>query len=583
MSELSEHVSRLDALRAELEHAADVAREMGEIDLAQRCDAASRQIVPRPFRVVVLGEFKAGKSTLVNALVGRDALPVATRECTAVITRVRRPEPGEREGARLIRSDGTSLDTDLRSLSPFLRVATTQANDEGAVVEEAEVWLPGAGWLPNGVEIVDTPGMNAAGLARERATLGYLPNADAILFVTRADQLLSESEMQFIRDRIASQDLARTFVVVNFMDRIRNPQDRRDMEARLRYQLDQVLGDVPVGRVSAADALEAIEDEDPDSLEKSGLPELQRALEGFLSAERAAMEQERHRRMCGGLKEQVERALRARRDLVAMDKDTRVRRRERLATLARFAEEDGRDLAKRVDVAMAEILDGPLSQVVRTFAERLEGALESGLYPEADQEKGARKLADEVGGAALAQLQEVLRAEAAALQHELSGRLGQMFEQVDLGLGEPNVRMRQPDFDGMIRTYGARDAVAPSAGGVHNAVVYGTIGFLLAGPLGAWVGAGMGLYTGGGPQLSLSGLFRARIDTRTTVESFRKELRTSAEAAVAATKDKMQTDVSSVIRQTIRDLHGKMDQLEGPVQVDPAAVAAIDAALARLA
>ena len=123
--------------------------------------AAVRQL-DELFLIVVAGEFNAGKSALVNALLGTRAFDEGVTPTTARIQRVRYgPE-----------------------------VSTT--NDGREVVVTAPIELL------RDLQIVDTPGTNAIQREHERLTRDFLPRADLVLFVTSADRPFTESERTFL-------------------------------------------------------------------------------------------------------------------------------------------------------------------------------------------------------------------------------------------------------------------------------------------------------------------------------------------------------------------------------------------------
>ena len=175
----------------------------GRTDLAQRVSAAAARL-RRPATVVcVVGEFKQGKSSLINALLGQSLCPVDDDLATSTITLVRF---GEEQTAVVRRrpggdSPGTSGELITESVAMNeLHQWVTEAGNPGneKVVDRVEITTPSA-LLRQGLVIVDTPGMGGLGAGHAAATLGFLPFADGLIFVSDASAELSAPEIDFLR------------------------------------------------------------------------------------------------------------------------------------------------------------------------------------------------------------------------------------------------------------------------------------------------------------------------------------------------------------------------------------------------
>ncbi len=156
--------------------------------------AAAR--VRRPATIVcVVGEFKQGKSSLVNALLGRAICPVDDDIATSAITLIRYgPEPRVEVRRRV--DEGVVVE----SIQP--RELTDWVSEHGNPdnvrnVERVDISVPHP-LLANGLAIVDTPGMGGLGAGHAAATLAFLPFADGLIFVTDASSELSAPEAEFL-------------------------------------------------------------------------------------------------------------------------------------------------------------------------------------------------------------------------------------------------------------------------------------------------------------------------------------------------------------------------------------------------
>ena len=144
------------------------------------------------FHLVVLGEFNHGKSTFVNALLGQDILPTGITPTTASINHVvYAPKPHR---ARRADDAASRKYLDPSQLKEWVTVAGGHA-DEVAFVE---LGYP-SDLLQNNVVLVDTPGVNDLNEQRAEVTYGYVPRADAVVFLLDAGQALKDSEREFLR------------------------------------------------------------------------------------------------------------------------------------------------------------------------------------------------------------------------------------------------------------------------------------------------------------------------------------------------------------------------------------------------
>jgi small GTP-binding protein len=161
-------------------------------------------------RVLVVGEAKRGKSTLVNALLGREILPTGVTPLTAVPTTVTQ---GTDEGLDVAFSDGR---TEHRALSALEDLGTERGNPGNSRGVTAITVRVSAPILAMGVEIVDTPGTGSVHAHNTAAADGVLPTMDAAIFVLTADPPVSASERDLL-GRVHGLSVT-TFVVLNKAD-----------------------------------------------------------------------------------------------------------------------------------------------------------------------------------------------------------------------------------------------------------------------------------------------------------------------------------------------------------------------------
>lgn len=210
--QLSRYVTAGDA-DPELRQAVSRLRELarGHPDLADRAARLEERIAAGQFHLAVLGEFKRGKSTLVNALVGRELLPTGVVPLTAVPTEVHLGT----EGSTAVLVDGRRVDIPAGGLADFVTERRNPGNVQGvARVEVGAAAWPGAA----GVVLVDTPGVASVNQHNTAAAGATLAESDAAIVVLSADSPLSESEAAILAELGARRE--RVFVVINKCDHV---------------------------------------------------------------------------------------------------------------------------------------------------------------------------------------------------------------------------------------------------------------------------------------------------------------------------------------------------------------------------
>ena len=230
-------------LADERELLADLQTSMSRLGASADAEAALAQSIRQLdglFLLVVVGEFNAGKSAFVNALLGADVLPEGVTPTTARITVVRF-------------GDGTD----------------PRVDDQGVLYVTAPVELL------RDLHVVDTPGTNAVLREHEAVTRRFVPRADVVLFVTSADRPFTESERAFL-ERIRDWG-KKVVIIVNKMDILASPADRDEVLAFVRRNAQDLLTVEPEVFPTSARTAKGGRDES-GAWETSGL----RAVDDFL-------------------------------------------------------------------------------------------------------------------------------------------------------------------------------------------------------------------------------------------------------------------------------------------------------------
>ena len=231
------------------------------------------------FNLVVLGQFKRGKSTFINALLGENILPTAIVPLTSVVTILRY---GPKLKVEVEYMDDRVEQVDLTGLAAFITERENPQNKKG--VKEVTVFYPSQ-YLKGGVRIIDTPGAGSIYSHNTEAAYAYLPYVDAGIFVVSVDPPLSKSEHQFLKD--VREFVDKVFFVLNKVDQVSDSDQKESLEFTVRVIEEEVgQGKVRIYPLSARWALEGKKAGDDLLLERSLLPEFERQLLDFLAREK---------------------------------------------------------------------------------------------------------------------------------------------------------------------------------------------------------------------------------------------------------------------------------------------------------
>lgn len=180
----------------------DLVERAGEFELAEPPEGLVRyrhKLRENAYKVLVVGEAKRGKSTFVNALIGRDVLPTDVNVATSQVFSIR---PSEREAYRLRFEDGSVREIPPEDLPLY---GSQVVLDAGAVptadqiIRWIEVDVP-IRFLPDGVSILDTPGLGTLYAGHARITHRFVPEADAVIFVLESGQPIVDEDLKFIEE-----------------------------------------------------------------------------------------------------------------------------------------------------------------------------------------------------------------------------------------------------------------------------------------------------------------------------------------------------------------------------------------------
>ncbi len=269
---LDHHKSAKREIIARFQQLASVAEGVGMVTLARDIRTTRiPKLEAERFHLVILGEFNHGKSTFVNALLGSDILPTGITPTTASINHV---VHGATPSARVVLLSGESKHLEPSQLKEWVTVVGGHASE----VSFVELAYP-SDLLRNNVVLVDTPGVNDLNEQRAEVTYGYVPRADAVVFLLDAGQALKDSEREFLRSRVLESARDRLIFVLGKMDMLSKDEQTAVVEY-VRGGLAKITPDPVLFPLSAKDWAKS---KDP----ASGMPELLGYLERFLARDRA--------------------------------------------------------------------------------------------------------------------------------------------------------------------------------------------------------------------------------------------------------------------------------------------------------
>ncbi len=246
----------------------------------RKCQELLARLADDRFTLAVVGQFSRGKSSLMNAILGMDRLPVGLVPLTSVITKVAYGNP-ERV---MIQYAGTQFGTEARIDELPMYVTETGNPGNQMDIAAAEVQLP-SDFLRRGLYFVDTPGVGSVITENTKTTEAFLPSADAVIFITSFDSPLGREELEFLFK--VREHVGKIFFVVNKSDLVSTAQ-REQVLSFLRNKLKAVLSlsEPRLFPVSALLGLQAKLTGSADQLTQSGLPELEESLTEFLTSDK---------------------------------------------------------------------------------------------------------------------------------------------------------------------------------------------------------------------------------------------------------------------------------------------------------
>jgi GTPase SAR1 family protein len=248
-SEYRQGVLQAVPVEGALYRLAEIATQFGAEHTACTARSLAERVSEGRFYLACVGQFKRGKSTLLNALIGHAVLPTAVAPVTAVPTVIRH---GKQLGARVRLRSESWTEIAVSAVEEYVSEEKNPENAKGVL--GVEIFVPSP-LLETGMCLVDTPGVGSVFSGNTAATQAFIPHIDAAIVVIGTDPPLSGDELRLVE--AVSQEIHDLVFVLNKADKVNAAEraaaldfTRGVLETRLRQAAPAIY------EISALDRLE---------------------------------------------------------------------------------------------------------------------------------------------------------------------------------------------------------------------------------------------------------------------------------------------------------------------------------------
>ncbi len=294
-------------ITSSLEDTGEVMSQLELNDQAEKIWDTSKKMKSHVFSVGIMGEFKRGKSTVINALLGEKIAPADVVPASATLNRI---TYGLIPKATIVYKDGHEQEVPVHQIADYVTKITEESAATAELVEQAVVEYP-CQFCKNNVEIIDTPGLNDDA-RMDAISESVIPSLDAVVLVLSANAPFSASEAEFVRSKLMTSDVSRMLVLVNRIDTIYDEDDRvrlldsirtkiireilercgsiHGCDSKIYKETEQKLAGLVLYPISAIQALTGRIKGRPELVEESGIYAFEERLRKLLTEERGALE-----------------------------------------------------------------------------------------------------------------------------------------------------------------------------------------------------------------------------------------------------------------------------------------------------
>ena len=208
------------------------------LDEASKLDSYVEHI-NQPLLIKVMGEFSTGKSTFINALVGKRIAVVDALPTTAVITKLCHSEA---EKVMVYYRDGSTHEYEPDEFNKLTAESDGEANAQHEKIDYVERAMP----MPvlRDMTIIDSPGLNALKDAHAEATKRFVEQADTVLWMISSEKAATDTEYQGMENL---SPRLKPVVIVNKMDLLDEEEDDperflQNIRGKLKDKVQAVIG-----------------------------------------------------------------------------------------------------------------------------------------------------------------------------------------------------------------------------------------------------------------------------------------------------------------------------------------------------
>lgn len=219
-----------------------------DLDAIRRWESLLQKRLEEPFSIVIMGDFKRGKSTFINAILGKQVVPSNVTPETVTINRI---FYGEEPGREAVLTNGMRIRLETEELG---RTQLEQLMQRlPAPIDYIDIHEPLE--MLREISIVDTPGMGDLLKQFDEQVHNYTVRADAVIYIASALSPLSETEQTFLSGILRPQSFSRLFLVVNMADCLESSEDIQRVKNLILERVRAVSMNTAVFAVSALDEL----------------------------------------------------------------------------------------------------------------------------------------------------------------------------------------------------------------------------------------------------------------------------------------------------------------------------------------
>ena len=306
-NQYSQYKEKRAELSSLMDESSKIVDSLAMPEFAIKLKRLSEKVANETFKIQVVGTFKNGKSTFINALIGEDVLPTRVLPCTAVVNEIkygdkklailhfRNPLPQKLLDCIPEKTLKHMRSYDMNNVPPMVieydkidQYVTIPIDGDPEEIsatspyESVELFYPSP-LLKEGVEIIDSPGLNEAD-ERTKCTLDYLERADAIIYLFDALHACAKDEMATIEDILIPKGFNDMFFVVNRFDLVSSSE--RPSVKKFVEQKAGKLSHNEVYCISALKGLEGKVQKSENTYAGSGMLQFEERLTEFLTKEK---------------------------------------------------------------------------------------------------------------------------------------------------------------------------------------------------------------------------------------------------------------------------------------------------------